>query len=302
MIDTACMSHSVATSIPLPAEKEHDPRLLNGDLPLSSAQRRAYMKFHRARNTRNREASVRQQIRTFPQPRFAHGFSDLSSPSRAALDRFVLWASHAFKAHWQSRDIRVLDIGCGSGYAAQLLEQAGLRGVYVGLDHAAHPKFDAMTSAQFARRLIVADVHHTDLVSLGPFDLIVSMTSLEHFEDDRAALEAIRRAAAPGAAELHIVPAEDGLNLWEAHGWRQYSPACVAALCPDAQIYRIGGWASSLLHRMMITRPSRRGRDGRTRFPALYRAARSLALRIDQWTGNSPASLYAAVRWPGDGA
>lgn len=284
--------------MPQQVAHKYNPQFLNGDRPMSLAQKRAYMNYHRARNARNRRVTRSAQIRTLPQPGFAHGFSDLSSPSRAALDRFVLWAAQGMRCRWGDRSIRVLDVGCGCGYAVELLSQAGLHGQYVGLDHAAHAEFEKVVSAAFARRLIVGDVHDADLVSAGPFDLVLSMTALEHFEDDRHALEMIRRAAAPGAAELHIVPAEDGLNLWGAHGWRQYSPACVAALCPGAQIYRIGGWASSLVHQAFITRPWRRRRDGRERYPRLYRSLRSLSLLIDRFTKNAPASLYAAVSWP----
>ena len=271
---------------------------LNGDQPLSSDERQAYLHYHRQRNTLNRALSKRARIRTRAQPAFRHGFSDLASPSRAALDRFVEWAATRMHRTWGERTIRVLDIGCGSGYSALLLERVGLRGRYVGLDHAEHPRFGGLQCAAFARELIVGDVHRIDLTDIEPFDLVLSMTSLEHFENDAGALERIRLAAGPGAAELHVVPAEDGLRLWEAHGWRQYSAGCVASLCPAAEIYRIGGWASAMLHHTMITRSMHRGRDGRDRRPNLYMGLRSIALNLDQLMGNHPASLYAAVTWP----
>ncbi len=214
------------------------------------------------------------------------------------MDDFIHQRAQQFARIWGGRALRVLDIGCGSGYACTLLEQGGLSGEYIGVDHELHPSFEAVTSAQFARRHISTDILNLDPNAIGSVDLLVSMTSLEHFEDDVGALQIARRCLAPGGGELHIVPAEDGLRLWETHGWRQYSPGCVQSLCPSAALYRIGGAASAFTHYHLITKPNRAHVDWRSRHPKLYRAMRSFSLALDPICGNRPASLYAAVISP----
>jgi len=271
---------------------------MNGDQHLSSDDRTAYLNFHAARNRANAQRSAREGVKTRAAP-FAVPFDrSLASPSRLVMDELVRRFARKFARYWGGRSIRVLDIGCGSGYACSLLEAGGLGGTYVGVDHALHPAFDGLESATFARRHVITDILELDPADIGPVDLLISMTALEHFEDDAQALRTARRTLAPGAAELHVVPAEDGLRLWRTHGWRQYSPACVRALCPGAEIYRIGGAVSGFVHHRTITVPNERHVDWRAAHPRLYRALRGVATALDPLSLNRPASLYAVVKPP----
>lgn len=292
IVQTSPMPHSDNSG------QVNDPATLNGDYDLSSDQRHAYLNFHAARNRANVVRSRAEGVKTKKAPLFSTSDASLASPSRVAMDRFVThWASQ-FARYWGGRNIRVLDIGCGSGYATTLLEQGGLHGTYIGIDLEIHPKFESYQCAEFARQHMVVDIHSLQCADIEPVDLLISMTSLEHFEDDAAALNRARGYLRPGGGELHIIPAEDGLRLWELHGWRQYSPRCVQALCPNATIYRIGGAASGLIHERTITRPNREHIDWRTEHPSLYRALRTVSLCLDPLFWNNPASLYAAVVVP----
>ncbi len=283
---------------PLSGATRPDPSCLNGDVGLSSDDREAYLHFHRERNARLAHLSGVEGVRTFPMPCSVVEERSGSSPSRVAMDTFVRWCGRGVLERVSKPQIRVLDLGCGSGYARHLLADAGLSGTYIGLDHAKHPRFASFDCAAFAPRLIVGDVHVLDPLDVGPVDLLISMTALEHFEDDARALERARRVLAPGAGELHIVPGEKGLDLWGPHGWRQYSPHCVRRLCPGADIYRIGGYFSALVHESMISHAPREACERRQRFPGAYRLMRTCSHHLDRWTGNRPASLYAAVVWP----
>jgi SAM-dependent methyltransferase len=300
-LDTTDMDAIVSTC-PMPHSDNSDPVAspaeLNGDHALSSDEKHAYLNFHAARNRANATKSKREGIRTHKMPKLPVSDPSLASPSRVAMDRFVVHYAAQLTRYWGGRNIRVLDIGCGSGYASTLLEQGGLHGTYLGIDHQLHPKFCSIKSAQFTRQHITNDIHELQSADLGQVDLLISMTSLEHFRDDAAALKQARKCLAPGGAELHIVPAEDGLRLWEAHGWRQYSPRCVQALCPNATIYRIGGLASGFIHERTITCPNREHIDWRARHPDAYRALRFAGLLLDPLFGNRCASLYAAVVAP----
>lgn len=290
-----------AISPPLADCIRPDPSRLNGDVGLTSDDREAYLHFHRERNAQLAHQSRVERVRTFPMPcRVVEECSE-SSPSRVAMDSFVRWFGRHVQERADKPAIRVLDIGCGSGYVRGLLADAGLRGEYIGLDHAEHARFASFDCAAFAPRLIIGDVHAIDPLDVGSIDLLVSMTALEHFEDDERALERVRRVLAPGAGELHIVPGEKGLDLWGPHGWRQYSPRCMSRLFPSAEVYRIGGRFSAMVHECMITHAERPQRERRQRFPGVYRTLRACSHHLDGWTGNRPASLYAAVIWPGGG-
>ncbi|MCL4222065.1 MAG: methyltransferase domain-containing protein [Phycisphaerales bacterium] len=294
------MSASSSVIAPLPAGSiRPDPSRLNGDVGLTSDDREAYLHFHRERNAHLAHLSRVERVRTLPMPCSVVEERSGSSPSRVAMDSFVRWFGAVALQRLARSEIRVLDLGCGSGYARRLLADAGLSGVYVGLDQAEHPRFGSFDCAAFAPRLIIGDVHALDLADVGPIDLLISMTALEHFEDDARALERARRMLAPGAGEVHIVPGEKGLDLWGPHGWRQYSPRCVRRLCPRAEIYRIGGFFSALLHEGMISHANCPQRERRQRFTGVYRRLRACSHHLDRWTGNRPASLYAAVVWPG---
>lgn len=276
-----------------------DPSRLNGDVGLTSDEREAYLHFHRERNAQLAHRSRVERVRTHPMPCAVIEECSGSSPSRVAMDSFVRWFGRRVLERAGRSRIRVLDLGCGSGYARELLADAGLGGEYIGLDHAEHARFASCDCAAFAPRLIVGDVHGLDPLDVGAVDLLISMTALEHFADDAQALERARRVLAPGAGELHIVPAEKGLDLWGPHGWRQYSPCCMRRLYPGAEIYRIGGRFSALVHESMISHARSPQRERRQRFPGVYRLLRACSHHLDRWTGNRPASLYAAVVWPG---
>ncbi len=304
MLDTKHMDilNPVHLSANLIRQSEADPSQLNGDLDLTSDEQQAYLKFHASRNRANSLRSRKNAIPVQRMPLKVPRDPGLASPARVMMDAFIRYFASEFTRYWGGRNIRVLDIGCGSGYGCNLLEQGGLKGEYIGVDHQPHPKFDLITSANFARRQIITDIHALEPDMVGSVDLLMSMTSLEHFEDDAAALTIARKTIGPNAAELHIVPAEeDALRLWQAHGWRQYSPACIQDLCPGADIYRIGGAASGFIHCRCITNPNQKGIDWRREHPGLYRTLRTLGLLLDPLTGNRPASLYAVVRRPGGG-
>lgn len=275
-----------------------DPSRLNGDVGLTSDDRKAYLHFHRERNAHLAHLSRVERIRTLPMPCSVVEERSGSSPSRVAMDSFVRWFAARAMERLARSEVRVLDLGCGSGYARGLLADSGLNGEYIGLDHAEHARFASFDCAAFAPRLIVGDVHDLDPLDVGPIDLLISMTALEHFEDDARALERARRVLARGAGELHIVPGEKGLDLWGPHGWRQYSPRCMRRLFPHAEIHRIGGFFSALVHEGMISHAKSPQRERRQRFPGAYRMLRAGSHHLDRWTGNRPASLYAAVVWP----
>lgn len=197
-----------AISVPVSKAESINPPSLNGDVALTSDERRAYLKFHRVRNRHNRHQSRVEGVFTRPFPCRAGAGGSLSSPSRVALDAFVVWAGRGFADTFGSRTIRVLDLGCGSGYVRTLLERAGLGGEYVGIDHRAHPGFAALQCASFAHQMIIDDGDALAVENVGSADLPISMTAFEHFEDE---------AAAPQRVCCTLRPVSPGLDRSRGH-------------------------------------------------------------------------------------
>lgn len=273
---------------------------VNGDLPLSREQARAYVDHHRARNAELARRS--RKVRTTGySPRRVRSES-LSSPSRVAMMDFLAWALLRHRPRFGGGAVTVLDIGCGSGEYLPLLEQAGYQGTYVGLDVARHARWSDEATARFERRLILGSALRMAPEELPEADLVISSTALEHIRDDAEAVRRVGSRVRPGGVEIHLAPACDALRLYGPHGWRQYSPWCVRELFPGCEVHRIGGWFSSMAHLAFITRPAARGRDPRAAHPRLYRMIRSAALRGDALVGHRPATILGVVAvHPGPG-
>jgi hypothetical protein len=122
-------------------------------------------------------------------------------------------------------------------------------------------------------------------------------SALEHIRDDAGAIAALRTRLVPGGCQVHFVPGEAALPLYGPHGYRQYSPACLAALFPSGEIHRYGGAATNALHERWISPATRSGSCPRDASPAEYCLLRTRALDHDQQTGNAPASMYGVVEW-----
>jgi SAM-dependent methyltransferase len=105
---------------------------------------------------------------------------------------------------------RILDIGCGSGLMLNALEQMGETS---GMDMSDE-------AIGFSREIFSGTVKKGFLPDNVPYDnehfsLVTALDVIEHVEDDRAALKAIRARVAPGGQAIITVPA--CMFLWSEH-------------------------------------------------------------------------------------
>jgi SAM-dependent methyltransferase len=89
---------------------------------------------------------------------------------------------------------RLLDVGCGEGFALQGLRQAGVRAACIGFDI----RFDAL---QWGRNYLllglpvnVADIHHLPLAD-NAFPVVLCLEVLEHIPDSTAGLRELARVS-----------------------------------------------------------------------------------------------------------
>jgi SAM-dependent methyltransferase len=214
------------------------------------------------------------------------------SPGRALTEAFLL---QQLPKLLPPGPIRVLDIGCGQGHLPQLLAAAGYSGEYVGLD--IDDRFDRAFSAPgFSRSFVRGDAHA--FKSDSAFELIISISALEHIPDDAALIRRLPDLLTPRGLQLHIVPAGWALPSYLWHGYRQYTlPSLERRFgSKGVAVYALGGLAGLLLHIVMITLPELLLRLPMRRWlPNAYRAMLDAALRADQRLAVA-ASFHAITR------
>ncbi|MFZ5365192.1 MAG: class I SAM-dependent methyltransferase [Patescibacteria group bacterium] len=175
-----------------------------------------------------------------------------SSPSRQYIDNFLM---HKFPEIFPRKEIKVLDIGCGSGYVREILNKLGYEVDYTGVDVYRHEQFDDFNRFCVKPRFIQSEIENLDLDE--KYDLIISISALEHIKDDKLAVEKSERLLNPGGVVIHIVPSFWALFLYLWHGYRQYTPALINKLFANRDItaYRLGGFLSFGAHWALITIP-----------------------------------------------
>jgi SAM-dependent methyltransferase len=173
-----------------------------------------------------------------------------------ARNRLIVWAL----ARYFPGAVRMLEVGCGTGFVlagiARAFPGAELTGSEVaaeGLVHAARRVPAARFVQMDARRMPFR----------AEFDLAGAFDVLEHIEDDRAVLRALREALAPGGGLLITVPQHPFLwsefDARSRHVRRYRAPELCAKLVEAGfEIVRMSSFVSLLLPLMMVSRLARR--------------------------------------------
>ena len=222
---------------------------LNGDEPLTPAQRRAYFRYGRRELGEDRVDGAAVQAVARPQR------DDDRSPFRVYSDSVVA-ATLEELAHAPAE---IVDIGCGSGLYARWFQR--FAAAYHGVDAAPSSEWPALIREAQSWRCRVS-FHNVAAESLETLalcsDFSLSCSSLEHMADPTAAIRALAASSAPGAVGVHVVPAPWSLVLYGPHGWRRFPSARLRSLFVDAgfdvvRLYRLGGVPSLALHFFWIT-------------------------------------------------
>lgn len=112
---------------------------------------------------------------------------------------------------------RVLDVGCGTGFLLERLAVEGWSGVGIDLSpdsvQLAEERLERLGFAEH----VGAEVGSAYEPPSGPFDLVTVTDVLEHLEDPRECLRAIKREIAPGG--LLVVSTPNRRSLPGARRW-----------------------------------------------------------------------------------
>jgi len=189
-----------------------------------------------------------------------------ATPNRIYADRFLY---EKLGKIIPKKEISVLDIGCGSGYIRKVFSDLGYKVSYTGVDIKKHKQFD-----QFDKYVLQSDFVESkieDFQTEEKFDLVISVSGLEHIENDKLAVSKADRFLKERGVQIHIVPSPWSWFLYLKHGHRRYTPAKLKKLFDNQnlKIYRLGGFFSFFVHFFLITIPKR-----------IFKTVRIIELRI----------------------
>jgi SAM-dependent methyltransferase len=259
---------------------------INGDHRLTFAERLTYLGQNAWRNIRAKSSTIRT---TFYCPENVSEVSIAASPSRTQT---MLFLEEMLNDIVPAKEVRVLEVGCGSGFISDVFAANGYSGEYIGIDiqDRAREKFSYPDA--FRRTFVIADAH--TFASKSSFDVFFSFSALEHIPNDTKLLNHLDTMLNDGGVHLHIVPAGWSLPVYLWHGYRQYTLSDIEQRFgrEDIQVYALGGMLSFLLHFIFITLLETLLRiPARNWFRGLYVILLRRCLRWDRFVPFAPVSF-----------
>jgi arsenite methyltransferase len=171
--------------------------------------------LHRNSAYRERRAALASRVtdealagKEWQMPEFLHRTYDIRQPELAsALDEVSFWSSRfgafLFKHLPLRPNVRILDLGCGTGFPSLELAQVyGTSCMVTGIDIWKEAILRAQAKQQAYQitnaELLAADAAHLPFADQ-EYDLIVSHLGINNFDDPRAVLTEGYRVGKPGA-------------------------------------------------------------------------------------------------------
>lgn len=148
-----------------------------------------------------------------------------------------------------ARDIRVLEVGCGSGHWLRLLGARGIRAA--GLDVSA--RMLAFAHGQDDSTILVRGAAEYLPWADESFDRVFCVKALHHFRDKRAFLMEARRVLRPGGQLMTIgLDPHTGIDRWYVYEYFDPVLQIDRARCPAAS--QIQAWMNAVGFADCVTR------------------------------------------------
>jgi hypothetical protein len=183
------------------------------------------------------------------------------SPGRFLSD--VFWESLDYKSlNSVLRDqLRVLELGCGSGVYGERISNLYDISSYTGVDIQSNQNWFELDSKLFEFR---KDTYENfDLIATNQ-NLIITQSALEHFEKDLTLFQMINSYASSRefpVVSIHLMPSASSLYTFLWHGIRQYGRLHLKRIRSKSsnssrfQVYTLGGFPLNWFHFRRITLP-----------------------------------------------
>lgn len=220
----------------------------------------------------------------------------ISSPSRALTDAFL---KHELPTLLSLQNINVLDIGCGSGRLSDALAARGYHGTYTGIDLGDRFSHDVTYPNAFVRHFIHDSVHN--LKGETQYDLIISVSALEHVNDDHILISSLNSRLTQDGLGVHFIPSGWGLMVYLWHGFRQYTIGSIEQKfgTNNVRVYGLGGISSLIMHFIFITLGEMLFKlPVRQKSPRLYNRALRFCLKLDLFMPYPPVMYVVCHQRP----
>lgn len=217
-----------------------------------------------------------------------------------ARNRLIVWALSRYFPGTR----RFLEVGCGTGFvlsgiaaALPALEIAGSEVATKGLEFAARRVPAARLIQMDARRIPFR----------GEFDVAGAFDVIEHIEDDRSVLRALREALVPGGGLLITVPQHPFLwSEYDVHARhvRRYRASELRAKLVEAgfEIVRMTSFVALLLPPMIASRLAQRKSQAGYDSLAELRIAPWLNWVLEKTLDFERLLIRAGIRFPAGGS
>ena len=183
------------------------------------------------------------------------------SPGRFLSD--IFWESLDYKKLNSALgdQLRVIEIGCGSGKYGDLISKFSCISSYTGVDIQSNRNWSDFDPNQFN---FVEDTYEKFEYIVDNQNLIITQSALEHFEKDLRLFKKIDDYASTSqfpVASIHVVPSASSLFTFLWHGIRQYGKFHLRRLhlsspnCSEFLIFTLGGLPLNWFHFKHVTIP-----------------------------------------------
>lgn len=191
-----------------------------------------------------------------------------------------------------AKEVKMLDIGCGSGYVRKIFHDLGYKLFYTGLDIKKHKDFDEFNKYAVRSDFVQSKIENFNTENR--YNIVFSFCVLEHIEDDNLAVLKSCKFLENNGIQIHIVPTRWSFFLYLRHGHRRYGPDRLKEMFRTDSIYRLGGLFSFFLHFFFITIPKRILGSGRLFKSRAYSKILNIANKLDSLFPIFP-SMYIII-------
>jgi len=193
----------------------------------------------------------------------------------------------------ERKNVDLLEIGCGTGVLHTILNKINFSGTYTGIDERKSKHWKTRENEK--SRFICTSIEKFETDK--KFDLIVSYNAMEHIERDDLVMEKCKKIIKSDGVQIHTVPSFWSLPLYLNHGYRQYYPENIKRIFGgNCEIFRLGGFFTTLTHFVFITIPTLSQIRVDPRNSVLYRKCVGFSSMLDSLIGHRVHLSYGIVK------